>query len=50
MDHRATQGTYEPPTIVVLGQVHVLTQASPKLHGQADGFAFGGRPITISSP
>ena len=49
MDHRATPGTYEPPTIIVLGQVHVLTQASPKLHDQADGFAFGSQHITNSS-
>ena len=52
MDHRATQetqGTYEPPKISVLGDVHVLTQGSPKLHGHADGMGFGGHGMTNSS-
>ena len=49
MDHRATQGTYEPPTLIVLGQVHVLTQAYPKLHGESDGFALGSHRFTNSS-
>ena len=55
MDHRATHGTqatqgaYEPPQITVLGEVHDLTQGSPKLHGHADGMGFGGHGLTSSS-
>jgi hypothetical protein len=49
MDHPAGQRVYEPPAIVELGRVHVLTQAHHKKHGPSDGFTFAGHPITNAS-
>ena len=44
---------WQPPVavgpITVLGEVHDLTQGSPKLHGHADGMGFGGHGLTSSS-
>ncbi len=42
---------YEPPSLTVLGSVHVITQAGHgrKMDGHSDGFSFTGFTITNAS-
>jgi len=54
MSHTSTTNAaprYEPPTLVVLGPVHVLTQDGKKAFGTSDGWHFidGEGLMTVSS-
>lgn len=50
MEHAAQDAQpYEPPTLVVLGTVHDLTQGCDKMNGSSDGFTYNGQAIVCRS-
>ena len=51
LDHIPAPVGYEPPSLILLGSVHALTQdVQDKKWGVSDGFTFMGNSITNASP